>query len=120
MYQRHIIGKEGEEISIKYLCENNYQMIHRNFRCKQGEIDVIAKDLKTQELVFFEVKRRNTLSYGNPLDAVDTKKRKHLYFTIEYYIYKNHIRNCDIRFDVIEIYKNKINHIKNCELEVRG
>ena len=41
MYKRHIIGKCGENIAIKYLKENNYKIIEKNFLCKQGEIDII-------------------------------------------------------------------------------
>lgn len=116
MYKRHVIGKIGEEMCAEYLKKNNYNIIQRNFSCKQGEIDIIAKDLKTNELVFVEVKSRTTLKFGNPIDAVDKKKQKHLILAIQYYIFKNHLINCDIRFDVIEVYKNKINHLKNCEI----
>ena len=44
MYKRHEIGKKGEEIAAKYLEQNNYKIIKQNFRCKQGEIDIIAID----------------------------------------------------------------------------
>lgn len=44
MYKRHIVGEIGEKIANKYLVENGYQIIKKNFRCKQGEIDIIAKD----------------------------------------------------------------------------
>lgn len=116
MYKRHKIGKEGEEIAVNYLQRNGYKIIKRNFYCKQGEIDIIAKDLKSKEIVFIEVKRRCTLEYGNPADAIDRKKKKHIILSAEFFIFENKIKNCDIRFDVIEIYNNKINHIKNCEI----
>lgn len=115
MYKRHTIGREGEKIASEYLLENNYNIIDRNFRCKQGEIDIIAKD--REELVFIEVKTRTNKKYGNPIDAVTNLKKKHIIKAIEYYLYLNKLDNIFLRIDVIEVYKkdNKycINHIKN-------
>lgn len=115
MYARHSIGQEGEEIATKYLIENNYAIIERNFNCRQGEIDIIAKDKK--EFVFIEVKTRTNRKYGNPAEAVATSKVKHLLKSIEYYLFLNKLENSFIRIDVIEVYKKEdkfyINHIKN-------
>lgn len=116
MYFKQRIGKLGEDISCKYLKENNYRIICRNFTCRQGEIDIIAKDNNKKELVFIEVKTRSNFKYGKPCEAVNKEKKKHIYEAGKYYIYKNRIRNLAIRLDVIEIYiKNgtyQINHIE--------
>lgn len=115
MYFRQEIGKWGENIACKYLEENNYQVIERNFFCRQGEIDMIAKDCAKNELVFIEVKTRSNFKYGNPADAVNKQKQKHMTQAIKYYIYKNHIQDIPIRIDVLEVYIRqncKINHIK--------
>lgn len=115
MYFRKEIGKWGENLACKYLEENNYKMIEKNFLCQQGEIDMIAKDMIKNELVFIEVKTRSNFKYGNPADAVNKQKQKHMIQAIKYYIYKNHIQNIPIRIDVIEVYimeNYKINHIK--------
>ena len=53
MYQRHILGKTGEDIATQYLIQKGYKIVERNFYCRQGEIDIIAKD--KNELVFIEV-----------------------------------------------------------------
>lgn len=115
MYKRHIIGQKGEDITEKYLLENNYEIIERNFSCRQGEIDVIAKD--KDEIVFIEVKTRTNKNYGEPVEAITYYKRKHIIKTIKYYLYINKLENAFVRIDAIEIYiqKNKtiINHIKN-------
>lgn len=114
MFFKQEIGKEGEDIAIRYLEKNNYLIIERNFRCRQGEIDIIALD--KEELVFVEVKTRTNLSYGKPGEAVNDVKKKHIKNAIEYYLYKNYIQDMYIRIDVIEVYmngnKHKINHIK--------
>ena len=44
MYIYHEFGKMGEDIAANYLTKNNYKIIERNFRCKQGEIDIIARE----------------------------------------------------------------------------
>lgn len=116
MYFRQEIGKWGENLACKYLEENNYKIIERNFLCRQGEIDIIARDIMKEEIVFIEVKTRSNFKYGNPAEAVNKQKQKHIKRTVKYYIYKNHIKHIAIRIDAIEVYiqqKNcRINHIK--------
>lgn len=109
-------GKYGEDQACKFLERKNYNIIERNFLCRQGEIDIIAKSARG-ELVFVEVKTRSTLKYGMPCEAVTPKKINNIIYSAKYYIYKKKIYNTDIRFDVIEIYlhdgKCIIHHIKN-------
>lgn len=115
MYFRQEIGKWGENLACQYLEKCNYKIMERNFLCRQGEIDIIAKDMVRNELVFVEVKTRSNFKYGNPAEAVNKDKQKHLTQAIQYYLYKNHIRNIPIRIDVLEVYivqNCKINHIK--------
>lgn len=104
MYFKQRIGKLGEELACKYLENNNYEIICRNFACRQGEIDIIAKDNNEKELVFIEVKTRSNFKYGMPSESVNEKKRKHIYKAGKYYLYKYKIQNIAIRLDVIEIY----------------
>lgn len=114
MYKRHIIGREGEEIVTDYLLKNNYKIIERNFECREGEIDIIAKD--EDEIVFIEVKTRTNLEYGLPSEAVNKIKQNHMKRVIRYYLYKNKLENSFVRIDVIEVRiirgKYYINHIK--------
>lgn len=114
MNRNQEIGKLGEELATKYLKQNKYVILDRNFRCKQGEIDIIAIDSK--QIIFVEVKTRTNLLYGNPSEAVNRVKRLHIKKAANYYLYKNNIKKIPIRFDVIEIYlkkqKYKIHHIK--------
>ena len=113
-YKRHITGKEGEDIATEFLKQNGYQIIERNFQTRHGEIDIIAKDKR--EYVFIEVKTRKNNKYGQPIDAIDERKIKHLKMSIHYYLYIHHIENNYIRIDVIEVKyegsKIKVHHIK--------
>lgn len=114
MYQRHELGKTGENLACIYLQKNYYEIIERNFKCKIGEIDIIAKD--KNELVFVEVKTRKSKEYGAPADAVDNRKQKHIYKAANYYLYIKQIPDIYTRIDVIEVYLCKktyyIHHIK--------
>lgn len=118
MYKRHEIGKIGEKLATKYLEQNKYRIIKQNFRCKQGEIDIIAIDeqCKEQQIVFIEVKTRTSLEFGTPAEAVNKIKKQHIARTAKFFLYLNNIKGADIRFDTIEVLlsnnKYKINHIK--------
>lgn len=111
------LGNKGEDLVCEYLINNGYKIIERNFRCNQGEIDIIAMDKK--EIVFIEVKTRRNMHYGKPIDSVDCYKRKHILDVANFYLYIHNLYKKYMRFDVIEVYvslKNvKINHVKNCE-----
>ncbi|MBQ2938571.1 MAG: YraN family protein [Clostridia bacterium] len=108
------LGKIGEQIAVEYLEKNGYKILERNFYCKQGEIDIIAK--QKQEIIFIEVKTRSNINFGKPSEAVNYKKQKHIYRTAQYYLYKINSLEMLSRFDVIEILikdgKFNINHIK--------
>lgn len=114
MYIKQEIGKLGEDLATKYLEQQGYKVIERNFECRQGEIDIIAID--KNELVFIEVKTRTNLKYGKPVEAVNQNKQKHLTKAVRYYLYSRHLENEFVRIDVIEIYlynhKYRVNHIK--------
>ena len=111
---KKILGNIGEKLANQYLKENNYKILERNFYCRQGEIDIIARENK--EIVFIEVKTRSNKNFGEPSEAVTTYKQKHIYKSAKYFLYKNRLINNFIRFDVIEVFikdgKCKINHIK--------
>ena len=111
------IGKLGEDLAVIYLNRMGYKILERNFRCRAGEVDIIAKDV--EEIVFIEVKTRTNNTYGEPSEAVDYIKKEHIIKTANYYLYKNKLYNKSIRFDVIEVFlsnKFHINHIKQIEL----
>lgn len=114
MSKNHELGKLGEDIAANYIIGLGYKIIERNFECKQGEIDIIAKD--KYEIIFIEVKTRSSILYGKACEAITTFKKKHLINSIKYYIYANKIECKNMRIDVIEVYFNKfdikINHIK--------
>ena len=116
MNQRQFLGKKGENLACSFLVKNNYNIIEKNFRCKQGEVDIIAMDLSDKDLVFVEVKTRSNFNFGRPSEAVNYSKQKHILDVAQFYIYINQLQNLSIRFDIIEVFIEdfyfKINHIK--------
>lgn len=114
MYIKQEIGKLGEDIATNFLTEKGYAILDRNFECRQGEIDIIAKD--KEEMVFIEVKTRTSNKYGAPSEAVNKIKQKHMLQSIKYYLYIKGLSEKFIRIDVIEVYIKgnivKVNHIK--------
>lgn len=117
MYKKKDLGKAGESLACKYLEKNDYNIIEKNFSCLQGEIDIIAYDIKSKELVFFEVKTRTNFYYGFPSDSVNKAKQRHIFKSVEYYLYSRNLEDVFVRVDVIEIVvlgrEYKLNHLVN-------
>ena len=105
MYFKHEFGQEGEDYAAKYLEQNGYKILDRNFACHRGEIDIIA--LKDNQIIFVEIKSRTSIKYGLPSEAVTKQKLQHLYKTAEYYLITRNLEKMDTRIDVIEVYKYK-------------
>lgn len=109
-------GRIGEKITCKYLIKNNYKIVDKNYYYRGGEIDIIAFDDLSKEIVFIEVKTRANNNYGLPSEAVNKRKIENITKGIRRYIHKNKLENAFIRVDLIELfYKDKkfyINHIK--------
>ncbi|WP_026882310.1 YraN family protein [Clostridium akagii] len=108
------IGNHGENIAAQYLVNNKYTIIERNFRCKFGEIDIIAYNL--DYLCFVEVKTRYETKFGFPLEAVNITKQHKIQRIAEFYIYEKNCYNLNFRFDVVEVLLNTINNECNVEL----
>ena len=111
------IGNYGESLALEFLKKNNYDIICRNFRTRNGEIDIICKFKDI--IVIIEVKSRYSYTFGLPNEAVTYLKQKQIISMSKYFLIKNKLFNYNCRFDVIEIYFNKnnnlydINHLKD-------
>ena len=83
------IGRKYEEKAAELLEKQGYFILERNYRCKQGEIDLIGKE--GEYLCFIEVKYRRGLSYGSPLEAVTKAKQRKISRTALYILPKRDI-----------------------------
>ena len=111
-------GEQGEELAANFLSTNGYRILERNFRCKGGEVDIIASDPSDNSLVFIEVKARKGLSYGVPQLAVTPFKQRQNSKAALTWLSKNKLHDTNARFDVIAILlhtdgRHAIDHIKN-------
>jgi putative endonuclease len=106
------IGKEQEEIALNYLKKKGYKIVHKNYSCKLGEIDIIAEDKDV--VVFVEVKYRKSDYFGLPREAVNYYKQQKIRRVATFYLKWNRKLTTPCRFDVIEILGTNIEHIQNC------
>ena len=118
MTQRRIdIGKQGEIWAWEYLQQRQYVIVEKNFRCKFGEIDLIAKDKHL--IVFVEVRTKTSTAYGPAYNSVTSSKQKQVKRVALFYISKYNLVNTQFRFDVIGITldprtgHHQIDHIQN-------
>ena len=107
-----ILGKIGESKAVDYLKKQGLKIIQTNYKNKLGEIDIICYNKKDDEYVFVEVKTRSSLEFGLPCEAVNIHKQNKIKSVAKLYLLINKKLDYKVRFDVLEVIDNKINHIK--------
>ena len=118
MAKNKLTGAWGEALAAEYLRKKRYQIIAAGYRCRFGEIDLIAQNRKY--LVFVEVKLRTSADFARAMEYVDSRKQNRLRTTASLYLSENPTR-LQPRFDVIEIYapegtataRPEINHMED-------
>lgn len=106
------VGAQKEEEVCAHLLSEGVHILERNFRCRQGEIDVIGYDGGC--LVFFEVKYRRTPNKGNAAQAVGTAKQRKICRVADYYRFLHHCaEDTPVRFDVIAVDGKQLCWIQN-------
>ncbi len=103
MVNTHLIGQSGEELACDFLSDNKLKIVTRNYRTRFGEIDIVAKSGK--QLIFVEVKAKNTSRFGKPYEMVTEKKKKKLIVTSKNYLIEQDIdpEKQDWRIDIVSI-----------------
>lgn len=101
---RRAVGKVGEEAAVQYLLQQGYRILERNYRCRFGEIDLIARDGRT--LAFIEVKTRRSQRFGPAASAVTFEKQRHLIKASQIYMAQTGKVYDLCRFDVVTITMN--------------
>lgn len=112
-------GDLGEKLAKKFLQKRKYNILAENFYIKGGEIDLVAEDNQSDELVFIEVKARSSNQYGWPEWAVSSTKNHRIWRAAQKYLQVNKIPlTYNYRFDIIAVELNfisqhaKITHFK--------
>lgn len=112
------LGALGEKLASQYLKKDGYSIVERNYRIRNGEIDIIAKN--NGELIFVEIKTRSTERYGYPEEGVTFLKKKRMATAIRSYLLRFPSQPL-YRIDIVAITINsfsrtaKIRHIRNIE-----
>lgn len=101
MGRNNLVGAWGEALAAEYLREKKYHILQSGYRCRFGEIDLIAED--ETFLAFVEVKLRKNANFAQAMEYVDGNKQDRLRTTAAQYLLENPTQ-LQPRFDVIEIY----------------
>ncbi|MEY8426145.1 YraN family protein [Lachnospiraceae bacterium 46-15] len=99
---RRKVGAEYESYAAHFLEEQGYRIVECNYRCRMGEIDIIARE--GRYLVFVEVKYRSDSTQGYALEAVDTRKQAVIRKVAQHYLLAHHLPpETPCRFDAVGI-----------------
>lgn len=112
------LGALGEEAAVRHLMVRGYRIIERNWRCRLGEIDIIAMD--GEELVIVEVRTKSRISFGTGAESVNLRKQRKLRQLALAFIHQHeqilNLSEVNVRFDVISVMREeggrlRIDHI---------
>jgi putative endonuclease len=98
---RRDLGRRGEAVAEAFLRTRRYTIVARNYRCRAGEIDLVARDGSI--VVFVEVRSRRGAAAGGPLESVDGRKRARLALVARHFLAAHGWHDRDARFDVLGI-----------------
>jgi putative endonuclease len=112
MINKRQLGSAYESLAAEYLRQQGYEILEQNYRNRQGEIDIVAKEGET--LCFVEVKFRSGGEYGKAAEAVNRKKQHTIVRVAQYYLMRHGYDEwTPCRFDVVAIDNEEISLIRN-------
>jgi putative endonuclease len=95
------LGVHGERIATAYLTDAGLRVLDRNWRCREGELDIVARE--GDALVFCEVKTRRGAGFGHPAEAVTPEKQRRLRVLAQRWLAAHDEHARDLRFDVVGV-----------------
>ena len=104
------LGKAGEAAARKKLEALGYQILQKNYRCRMGEIDLVAR--QDGELVFIEVKTRRQRETGSPAEFVHKDKQRRMARTALAYMGEHDLLDEHSRFDVVSVWGQELGHLR--------
>lgn len=110
--RRRALGAAGEDRAARRYNDDGYEVLSRNWRCRDGEIDLVCADEQT--LVFVEVKTRSSLAFGHPAEAVTAEKQARLRRLAGRWIDAHRsTRRPNLRFDVVAVLPDSVDVIED-------
>ncbi len=97
----HELGKWGEDVAAEYLQSIGFIVLDRNWRCEEGELDIVALD--SEVIVVVEVRTRSSDAYGTPEESLTSQKRRHLQNAALTYLQEKDRLDAVWRIDVVAI-----------------
>jgi putative endonuclease len=102
---RNALGRWGEDIAVAHLEGKGYEVVARNWRCRDGELDVVVRH--GTALVFVEVKTRSSQAYGEPAEAVTPKKARRIRGLAGSWLNECRPHGVEeLRFDVVSVLRH--------------
>jgi putative endonuclease len=114
--EKRAFGQSGESIATDYLTGRGYTIIEVNWRCRHGEIDIIARDAST--IVFVEVRSRHSTSTETAFESITTRKRAKMIRAAQLYLAQNKLEAAEWRIDAVAVAIPKtgdplVEHVEN-------
>lgn len=101
--RKDVLGAYGERAAERHLCARGMQVLARNWRCDQGELDLVLRDGSV--LVVCEVKTRSSEAYGTPHEAVTASKAARIRRLAARWMLETGVRPADVRFDLVAVLR---------------
>lgn len=112
--KRRDTGIRGEKLAKDFLKKRGYRILETNYRCPEGEIDIIAKD--KDDLVFIEVRTKTSLEFGSPEESITLTKKERLRTTAARYRQAHNDLPLSWRIDVVAVELNQQGQLLRIEL----
>ena len=107
---RRALGMAGEDAAAAWYEANGYEVLDRNWRCRDGELDLVVR--RNRIIVFCEVKARTSRAFGAPAEAVNHLKRQRLRVLAAKWLDDSPVRPREIRFDVVSVLAGEVEVIE--------
>ncbi|MBI2858943.1 MAG: YraN family protein [Chloroflexi bacterium] len=113
-FDRKKLGSLGEQLAAKHLKKNGYRIIERNYHCREGEIDIVARQKNT--LVFVEVRTKTGLGYGTPEESVTRAKKQKMAAAAFRYLRTNGNPEAEWRIDLVAVQFDRTGKLTRIEI----
>jgi putative endonuclease len=112
--KRKETGNAGEQLALNFLKKKGFRIVETNYRCPQGEIDIIARQKDC--LVFVEVRTKANSAFGSPEESITMNKKRHLVSSANHYLQEQEKMPTSWRIDVVAVEMEQDNRLKRIEL----
>ena len=107
------LGRLGEDLARRFLRDLGYQILTTNYRCPQGEVDIVARD--GEEVVFVEVRTRRSQAFGTPQESLTRPKMRRLVATCQDYLQGYGGADTNWRIDLVSVRLDQGNRVEEID-----